>query len=109
MVPRGDGALRSQAILGVNDVWLRRNVINADLLPPTVLTPREVEIPSRIPPEGVKLEEMMADYERALLREALEQTGGVKKRAAARLGVSFRSFRYRLEKLGMGEDEGPGA
>jgi DNA-binding NtrC family response regulator len=33
---------------------------------------------------------------------------GVKKRAAARLGISFRSFRYRLEKLGLeepGDDE----
>jgi hypothetical protein len=33
----------------------------------------------------------------------------VKKRAAQLLGISFRSFRYRLEKLGMeearGEDE----
>jgi two-component system response regulator PilR (NtrC family) len=52
---------------------------------------------------------MMNDYERSLLREALEQAGGVKKRAAGRLGVSFRSFRYRLEKLGMGEDEGDDA
>jgi len=31
----------------------------------------------------------------------------VKKRAAALLGISFRSFRYRLEKLGMDDaDDG---
>jgi len=38
-----------------------------------------------------------------LLLEALRQSGGVKKRAAQRLGISFRSFRYRLEKLGLEE------
>jgi DNA-binding NtrC family response regulator len=31
----------------------------------------------------------------------------VKKRAAQSLGISFRSFRYRLEKLGL-EDDDPG-
>ena len=50
----------------------------------------------------------MDDYERGLLLEALEQAGGfVKKRAAQLLGISFRSFRYRLEKLGL-EDPQPG-
>ena len=49
----------------------------------------------------------MGDYERGLLLEALEAVGGVKKRAARLLGISFRSFRYRLEKLGL-EDPQPG-
>jgi two-component system response regulator PilR (NtrC family) len=87
----------------------RGQTIDSEVLPPTVLSPREPDHPTRIPPEGVDLEAMMNDYERSLLREALEQAGGVKKRAAGRLGVSFRSFRYRLEKLGMGEDEGDDA
>ena len=39
------------------------------------------------------------------LHEALRIAGGVKKRAAQLVGVSFRSFRYRLEKLGL--DESP--
>ena len=49
----------------------------------------------------------MDDYERGLLLEALEGGGFVKKRAAQLLGISFRSFRYRLEKLGL-EDPQPG-
>jgi DNA-binding MarR family transcriptional regulator len=49
-------------------------------------------------PEGRRLVE---DYERGLLVQALEASSGVKKRAAKLLGVSFRSFRYRLEKLGV--------
>ena len=42
-----------------------------------------------------------ASYERGLLADALQRAGGVKKRAARLLGISFRSFRYRLEKLGL--------
>ena len=46
----------------------------------------------------------MASYERKFLLEALERSQGVKKRAAALLGITFRSFRYRLEKLGLEGD-----
>ncbi len=42
-----------------------------------------------------------------MLTDALRLAGGVKKRAAQLLSVSFRSFRYRLEKLGL-EDDLPG-
>jgi len=49
------------------------------------------------------LDAARAEYERGLLVEALERAGGVKKRAAALLGISFRSMRYRLEKLGLDE------
>ena len=83
----------------------RGEVIDTDVLPPTLLSPRETARPARIPPEGVKLDELVDAFERSMLLEALEQTDGVKKRAAARLGITFRSFRYRLEKLGL-EDGG---
>ena len=52
-----------------------------------------------IPAEGVKLDNLLEDYERSLLAEAMRLSGGVKKEAAKLLGVSFRSFRYRMEKL----------
>jgi len=76
-------------------------VVDLDALPPTVLARERAERPSRIPEGGVNLEALVADFERSLLREALERSGGVKKRAARLLGISFRSFRYRLEKLGL--------
>ena len=79
--------------------------IEIDSLPESVFRRGEPEVRSRIPEGGVDLESLLGDYERSLLREALERTGGVKKRAAALVGVSFRSFRYRLEKLGL---EAPG-
>ena len=43
----------------------------------------------------------MADLERRLITAALRRTRGVRKQAAALLGISFRSLRYRLEKLGI--------
>ena len=77
----------------------RSRTIGLDALPPSVLRPTTSAPVSRIPTEGVSLEDLVADYERGLLTEALERAGGVKKRAAVLLGISFRSFRYRLEKL----------
>jgi two-component system response regulator PilR (NtrC family) len=85
----------------------RERVIRCDALPPNVLRPPETAGESRIPADGVDLDQLVASYERGLILEALSRTGGVKKRAAALLGVSFRSFRYRLEKLGL-DEPGPG-
>jgi two-component system response regulator PilR (NtrC family) len=79
----------------------RDSMIGPDLLPPTVTEARVSASAPRIDPDGVDLEQLVADYERSLLVEALSLAGGVKKRAARLLGVSFRSFRYRLEKLGI--------
>jgi two-component system response regulator PilR (NtrC family) len=79
----------------------RGGEIGVSVLPPTVVRARSAAGRERLPAEGVSLEDVLAEYERGLLLGALEQCGGVKKRAAQRLGISFRSFRYRLEKLGL--------
>jgi two-component system response regulator PilR (NtrC family) len=52
------------------------------------------------PDEGVDLERVVADYERELIAKGLDRAGGVRKTAARLLGISFRSLRYRLKKLG---------
>ena len=75
--------------------------IDADALPPTLTDPPRPAGRERIAASGVKLEQLLDEFERGLLLEALERSGGVKKRAAKLLGVSFRSLRYRLEKLGL--------
>jgi two-component system response regulator PilR (NtrC family) len=54
-----------------------------------------------IPPDGIDLERVINDYEREIIRQAMEQSGGVRKKAAMLLGISFRSLRYRLSKLGL--------
>jgi two-component system, NtrC family, response regulator PilR len=48
---------------------------------------------------GVSLDDILAEIERAYLTKALEVTGGNKNKAADLLGITFRSFRYRLDKL----------
>jgi two-component system response regulator PilR (NtrC family) len=54
-----------------------------------------------LPDEGFDLDRALADYERVIVLKALEQSGGVRKRAARLLGITFRSLRYRLAKLGV--------
>ena len=75
-------------------------VISVSELPelrPRAATPEIVDFP----PEGVDLDRLLSDYERAWVVRALELAQGVRKRAAVLLGISFRSLRYRLEKLGI--------
>jgi two-component system response regulator PilR (NtrC family) len=84
----------------------RGPVIEVEALPRSVLEREAPEPAQRIPREGVDLDKLMEDYERSLILEALRPAGGVKKRAAKLLGISFRSLRYRLEKLGI-EDGSP--
>jgi two-component system response regulator PilR (NtrC family) len=54
-----------------------------------------------IPEGGMQLEPLLEDLEKKYLLKALERTGGAKKKAADLLGMSFRSFRYRLAKFGL--------
>jgi two-component system response regulator PilR (NtrC family) len=56
---------------------------------------------SALPDEGMDLERVLADFERDLLLQALDRAKGVRKEAARLLGITFRSFRYRLAKLGV--------
>lgn len=57
------------------------------------------QIPADIPAEGIDLELVVGEIEKDLLVKALERTGWVKKQAANLLHLSFRSFRYRLDKF----------
>ncbi|MEJ5376960.1 MAG: sigma-54 dependent transcriptional regulator [bacterium] len=54
---------------------------------------------------GFNLEEWLQEQEREFILKALERAAGVKTEAARLLGISFRSLRYRLEKLGMESDK----
>jgi two-component system response regulator PilR (NtrC family) len=58
-----------------------------------------------IPNEGIDLEKIVEDLEKALLLKALDKTKGIKKRAAELLHINFRSMRYRLEKYGLNKEE----
>ncbi|AFM23088.1 sigma-54-dependent transcriptional regulator [Desulfomonile tiedjei] len=58
-----------------------------------------------IPSDGIELDRTLENLERKLINRALEITGGNRSRAARLLGISFRSLRYRLVKLGMESEE----
>jgi len=49
---------------------------------------------------GVSLDNILEEIERAYLLKALEVSNGNKNKAADLLGISFRSLRYRLDKIG---------
>jgi two-component system response regulator PilR (NtrC family) len=89
-------ALSSSAVIGLSDL--------PEVKTPKIATP---QLPAMLPAEGVDLDQLVSDYERTWVLRALDQTGGVRKRAATLLGISFRSLRYRLEKLGIekGDDD----
>ena len=51
-----------------------------------------------IPEEGIDLNKVVEDLEKAFILKALEHTEGVKKKAAELLGMNFRAMRYKLAK-----------
>jgi len=54
-----------------------------------------------LPDNGCDLDEVLGSIERQLILQALDRTGSVRKAAAGVLGISFRSLRYRMSKLGI--------
>jgi two-component system response regulator PilR (NtrC family) len=51
---------------------------------------------------GLDLDKVMGQIEKELLIKAIHAAGGVKKKAAKLLQISFRSMRYRIEKYNLG-------
>ncbi len=82
-----------------------RDLPNLETAPPIPSLDSIAEI---IPEEGIDLDQILSDCERKVIRQALQQSGGVKKKAANLLGISFRSIRYRLEKLGLDTEDSQG-
>ncbi len=78
-------------------------LIEVDDLPARTSSPsaRQEGPTPTFPPEGLDLDRVVADFERGIVEQAMKQAGGVRKRAAGLLGISFRSLRYRLTKLGL--------
>jgi len=83
-------------------------IILPESLPEKIQSSGEKIIPTSLltlPPEGIDLEKTLADIEKKLLKEALIRTKGNKTKAAQLLGISFRSFRYRLAKLSLEQEK----
>jgi two-component system, NtrC family, response regulator PilR len=76
------------------------DTIRIEHIPDTITTPQPCTelIPLDIPESGINLELLLQNAEKTLLFKALDRSGGVKTEAAKLLGLSFRSFRHRLQK-----------
>jgi two-component system response regulator PilR (NtrC family) len=59
---------------------------------------------NELPETGLDLDAYLGEIEKDILLKALDRTGGVRKRAAELLGITFRSIRYRLAKFGIDAD-----
>ncbi len=88
-------ALSSSTVTGVSD------------LPDLSQNRPESDAAVVLPPQGVDLDQLLSDYERMWVTRALERTSGSRKQAASLLGISFRSLRYRLQKLGIDKSDEP--
>jgi two-component system response regulator PilR (NtrC family) len=77
--------------------------VHLETLPPSIFHAAAAPRPQKweVPPEGLNLEQVIADIEIALLKDALDKADGVQTRAAQLLGINFRSFRYRARKYGL--------
>jgi two-component system response regulator PilR (NtrC family) len=71
-----------------------------------LLSPHLEARPEAMPTGSFDLEKGVEEFERRHILRALEEAGGVKKKAAKLLGISFRSLRYRIEKYRI-EDPNP--
>lgn len=75
-------------------------------LPPIVNTPTGRKMASsneiEIGAEGIDLDKVLGQIEKELLIKAIHAAGGVKKKGAKLLHITFRSMRYRVEKYNLG-------
>jgi two-component system response regulator PilR (NtrC family) len=76
------------------------DTIRIEQIPDTItsISPCPDLMPLDIPETGIDLECLLQNAEKTLLYKALSRAGGIKTDAAKLLGLSFRSFRHRLQK-----------
>ncbi len=75
-------------------------VLDLDLLPPTIRQPKTFELPlPSLPSNGVSFKEAVAAYERQLIVRALKSENGVQKRAAERLKVKPTTLHEMMKRL----------
>jgi two-component system response regulator PilR (NtrC family) len=88
-----ENVIERAIVLGSGDT------LGVEGLPPDLCRPRGVnEFAVEIPPTGLDLEAHLDRVEQRYVEAALDRAGGVQTRAAELLGLSFRQFRYKLQK-----------
>ncbi|HQL00716.1 MAG TPA: sigma-54 dependent transcriptional regulator [Smithellaceae bacterium] len=70
-------------------------------------TQQTKDVESEIPEKGMDLNAELEKIERRIIEKALIRCRGSKTRTAELLGVTFDSLRYRIEKLGINQEDNP--
>ena len=77
-------------------------VLGADALPESVRRERPIKaLEVDLPEDGMNLDATLDALERRYLQRALDRSGGVQTKAAELLRMTFRQFRYKLQKHNM--------
>jgi two-component system response regulator PilR (NtrC family) len=101
--------LCEQGVIRAEDLLLEQEAVQAilaqspaqEILPPTANQPLE-HYPGQFDPGRHRsLDEFLQKLEREAIETALTETRWNRTAAAEKLGISFRSLRYRLKKLGL--------
>src|SRR5262249_54209073 len=87
-------ALASGPAIGLGDLPAAVSGLSASAAP----------LLAELPPEGCNLDDVLNEGGRRRIPQARSGPGGVRKAAAKLLGVTFRSFRYRLAKHALAPD-----
>jgi two-component system, NtrC family, response regulator PilR len=97
-----ENVVERSIVLGTSEL------LEAEGLPAGLRQPRDRhDVPLELPAEGLDLEAMLDRIEHRYMQLALERVGGVQTRAAELLRVSFRQFRYKLQKFHQRRAEQP--
>jgi two-component system, NtrC family, response regulator PilR len=89
-----ENVLERAIVLGAGDM------VSVESLPETLRRERPVKGMEAVelPEDGLDLEATLDTIERGYLQRALDRTGGVQTKAAELLKMTFRQFRYKLQK-----------
>ncbi|HVQ25505.1 MAG TPA: sigma-54 dependent transcriptional regulator [Planctomycetota bacterium] len=66
----------------------------------SVVDPEDIDLPESASAEAVGFEERVDSFKRRQIQEAMTRAGGLQRRAARELGLSYDQFRYYLRKYG---------
>ena len=93
-----ENAIERAIVLGSGDM------IGVDSLPESVRRQRPAREPEAldVPDDGLDLDATLDELERRYLQIALDRTRGVQTKAAELLRMTFRQFRYKLQKHNLG-------
>ncbi len=92
-------------LIDAPDLFLEPHDLSENGEPATADVPIETQAAPAVPGRGTQsLQSYLDEVEKQVLLDAISQAGGNRTKAARLLGITFRSIRYRLERLGLDVD-----